>query len=168
MSELLHADLRRDDRRKLINTPMFVLGKHDPIPRVDGQWQARLINVKAMAEAGFWVAWGLPTQGREKQALDLLNETRGYLERLARGGQIERFDIAILKPQTTELGGFILVQGTQEQIDALRHDEDFQVWVNRVQLVADRVGIVDAWVGDGIAEAIDLYEQALRKAGLSP
>ena len=35
-----------------------------------------------MAEAGFWVAWGLPTQGREKQALDLLNETRGYLERL--------------------------------------------------------------------------------------
>src|SRR4029077_8074406 len=78
-----NTHLRRDDGRKLINTPMFVLGKHDPIPRVDGQWQRRLINVKAMAEAGFWVAWGLPTQGREKQALDLLNETRGYLERLA-------------------------------------------------------------------------------------
>ena len=82
-------------------------------------------------------------------------------------GQIERVDIAILKPQTTELGGFILVQGTQEQIDALRHDEEFQVWVNRVQLVAGRVGIVDAWVGDGITEATDLYKQALRKAGLS-
>ena len=121
-----------------------------------------------MAEAGFWVAWGLPTQGRERQALDLLNETRGYLERIAHDRQIERFDIAILKPQTTELGGFILIQGTQEQIDALRHDEDFQVWVNRVQLVAGRVGIVDAWVGDGITEATDLYEQALRKAGLSP
>ncbi len=95
-----------------------------------------------MAEAGFWVAWGIPTQGRERQALDLLNETRGYLERLAHDRQIERFDIAILKPQTTELGGFILVQGTQEQMDALRHEEDFQ--------------------------ATDLYEQALRKAGLSP
>jgi hypothetical protein len=125
-------------------------------------------KAKAMAEAGFWVAWGLPTQGRERQALDLLNETRGYLESLAHDRQIERFDIAILKPQTTELGGFILIQGTREQIDALRHDEDFQVWVNRVQLVAGRVGIVDAWVGDGIAEATDLYEQALRKAGLSP
>ena len=50
--------------------------------------------------------------------------------------------IAILKPQTTELGGFILIQGTQEQIDSLRRDEDFQ--------------------------ATDLYEQALRNAGLSP
>jgi hypothetical protein len=147
---------------------MFVLGKHDPIFRVDGQQLRRLIKVKAMAEAGFWVAWGLPTQGREKQALDLLNETRGYLEGLAQDRRIERFDIAILKPQTTELGGFILIQGTQEQIDSLRHDDEFQVWVNRVQLVADRVGMVDAWVDEGLTEATDLYREALRKAGLSP
>jgi hypothetical protein len=121
-----------------------------------------------VAETGFWLAWGLPTQGREKQALDLLTESRGYLERLTQDRRIERFDIVILRPQTTELGGFFLVQGTQEQIDALRRDGDFEVWVNRVQLVADRVGIVDAWVGDGITEASDLYEQALRKAGLYP
>ncbi len=121
-----------------------------------------------MAEAGFWVAWGLPTHGRERQALDLLNETGATSTRLAQGGRIERFDIAILKPQTTELGGFILIQGTQEQIDSLRRDDDFQVWVNRVQLVADRVGMVDAWVGEGLTEATNLYEQALRKAGLSP
>jgi hypothetical protein len=121
-----------------------------------------------MAEAGFWVAGGLPTDGRERQALDLLNETRGYLQRLSDDRRIERFDIAILKPQTTELGGFILIQGAQEQIDALRHDDDFQVWLNRVQLVADRVGIVDAWVNDGLTEATELYAQALREAGLSP
>jgi hypothetical protein len=119
-----------------------------------------------MAEAGFWVAWGLPTQGRERNALDLLNESRGFLERLAQDRVIERFDIVILKPQTTELGGFFLIQGTQEQIDALRHDADFQVWVNRVQLVADRVGIVDAWVDEGITEAADLYAEALRQASL--
>jgi hypothetical protein len=121
-----------------------------------------------MAEAGFWIAWGLPTQGRERQALDLLNETRRYLAQLAEDRRIGRFDIAILKPQTTELGGFILIQGRQEQIDSLRRDEDFQVWINRVQLVADRVGIVDAWVDEGLTEATGLYEQALRKAGLSP
>ena len=149
-------------------TPMFVLAKHDPILAVDGQWQRRLINVNAMADAGFWVAWGLPTQGREGPALDLLTESRIYLEGVAKDRRIERFDIAILKPQTTELGGFVLIQGTQEQIDSLRHDDEFQVWVNRVQLVADRVGMVDAWVGEGITEATELYEQALRKAGLFP
>ena len=121
-----------------------------------------------MAEAGLWVAWGIPARGRETLALDLLkNSITGYLERLAQEERIERFDTAILKPQTTELGGFILIQGTQEQIDALRHDADFQSWVNQVQLVADRVGIVDAWVDDGLAEAIGLYEVALRKAGLT-
>src|SRR6478752_6171012 len=121
-----------------------------------------------MAEAGGWIAWGIPARGRETQALDLLKDTTtGYLDGLARDGRIERFDTAILKPQSTELGGFILIQGTQQQIDDLRHAVDFQTWATQVQLVADRVGIVDAWVDEGLSDAIGLYEAALRKAGLT-
>lgn len=122
-----------------------------------------------MAEAGFWIAWGLPARGRETQALALLKDsTTGFLEQLAQGGRIERFDTAILKPQSIELGGFVLIQGSREQIDSLRRADDFQAWLTRIQLVADRVGIVDAWVNEGLAEAIGLYEDALRKAGLAP
>ena len=33
----------------------------------------------------------------------------------------------------------------------------------RGQVVADQVGFVDAWVGDGIAEAVELYEKALER-----
>ena len=122
-----------------------------------------------MADAGFWIAWGIPARGREVEALALLRETTdGYLRGLQEAGAIERHDTAILRPQSTELGGFILIQGSQEQIDALRHNADFQQWVTRIQLVADRVGMVDAWVNDGVAEAIDLYDEALRKAGLLP
>lgn len=116
-----------------------------------------------MSEAGVWVSWGIPTRGRERQALDLLKHSMTqYLEELARDGRIERFDAAILKPQSTELGGFILIQGTHQQIDALRTDRGFQTWVTQAQLVADKVGIVDAWVGDGMGEAFELYEEALR------
>ena len=117
-----------------------------------------------MAEAGFWVAWGIPARGRERQALDLFKHTTtDYLERLVQEQRIERFDTAILKPQSTELGGFILIQGTQTQIDALRNDAEFGRWVTQVQLVADRVGIVDAWVNDGLGDAIELYEDALTR-----
>lgn len=116
-----------------------------------------------MAEAGFWLAWGIPTRGRERQALALLKESTGYLECLRADAQIERFDIAILKPQSIELGGFILIQGTKPQIDRLRRDDAFQAWLNHVQLVADKVGIVDAWVDDGLDEATGLYEDALRR-----
>jgi hypothetical protein len=116
-----------------------------------------------MSEAGVWVAWGIPARGRERQALDLLKHSMtDYLERLAADGRIERFDAALLKPQSTELGGFILIQGTAGQIDALRTDADFQTWVTRIQLVADKVGVVDAWVNDGLPAAYDLYENALR------
>ncbi|BBX20164.1 hypothetical protein CRI77_11815 [Mycolicibacterium duvalii] len=114
-----------------------------------------------MAEAGLWVAWGVPTPGRERKALALLIETQDYLSGLTEQGRIERFDRVVLKPQNIELGGFILIQGSNAQIDELRRDESFTVWLNRVQLVADQVGIVDAWLGDGIAEAVELYEKAL-------
>ena len=117
-----------------------------------------------MAEAGFWVAWGIPARGREHQALDLMRSSiAGYLGQLTRDGLIERFDTAVLKPQSTELGGFVLIQGSKQQIDSLRRDADFQQWVTQIQLVADRVGMVDAWVNDGLGEAYDLYEEALRK-----
>jgi hypothetical protein len=116
-----------------------------------------------MAEAGFWIAWGLPTVGRERQALNHLKQSMPYLERLQQAGRIERFDITILKPQSIELGGFVLIQGTAGQIDSLRRDDDFQRWVNQIQLVADRVGMVDAWVDQGIDEAIGLYQDALQR-----
>ena len=116
-----------------------------------------------MADAGFWVVWGLPSAGRERQALALLKETTtGYLEGLRTAERIERFDTVILRPQSAELGGFILIQGSREQLETLRADHEFQTWVTQVQLVADRVGIVDAWVNDGLSEAIDLYDEALR------
>jgi hypothetical protein len=119
-----------------------------------------------VAEAGLWVVWGVPARGREKQALALLKDTmQEYLHDLSRDGKIERFDVAILKPQTSELGGFILIQGSRQQIDILRADNDFQRWVNHVQMVADKFGVVDAWVGDGLSEAIGLYEDALRRLG---
>lgn len=117
-----------------------------------------------MSEAGVWVSWGIPARGREGQALALLKSSlTGYLEQLSQEGRIERFDAAILKPQSTELGGFILIQGTHDQIDALRTDRNFEAWVTQIQLVADKFGIVDAWVGDGLGDAYDLYEEALRK-----
>nr|WP_194945690.1 hypothetical protein [Mycolicibacterium malmesburyense]CRL66543.1 hypothetical protein CPGR_00008 [Mycolicibacterium malmesburyense] len=120
-----------------------------------------------MAEAGIWIAWGIPTRGREVQALEFFRESlEGYGARLLRDGLIERYDVAILSPQSIELGGFVLIQGSKEQIDALRRDADFQQFVNQVQLVADRVGMVDAWVNDGLEDAFGLYEKALHKAGI--
>jgi hypothetical protein len=64
-------------------------------------------------------------------------------------------------PQAAEhgTGRLHLIQATKEQIDALRDDHDFARWVTLIQLVADKVGIVDAWVNQGVPDAIGLYEK---------
>jgi hypothetical protein len=63
--------------------------------------------------------------------------------------------VVVFNPQSTELGGFILIQSTKQQIDSLRGDHDFGRWITHGQLVADKVGIVDAWVNHGLLDAID-------------
>jgi hypothetical protein len=127
--------MRRDNGRTLINTPMFVLGNHDPISTADGQWQGPLINVKALAEAGFWVAWGLPTQGRKNKPSTAQRDNG--LSRVARPGPADGA-LGHCRSQAADHGTGRL----HPDSDSLRHD---------------------ALVGDGITEATDLFEQSAPK-----
>ena len=100
-----------------------------------------------MAETGLWIAWGVPTRGRERKALDLLIETQEYLGGLQAQSRIERFARVVLKPQSIELGGFILIQGSVDQIDALRRDGVTVVLTTHqlaeAEELADRILIID-------------------------
>ena len=116
-----------------------------------------------MAKVGFWIVWGVPARGRERYALEVIREATRELEGLQNEGRIEHFDMVVLMPQTIEFGGFCLISGSREQIDSLRNDDDFQRWVLRLQMVADKFGVMDAWVDQGIPVALRLYEEALNK-----
>ncbi|HEX7428423.1 MAG TPA: hypothetical protein VF328_16175 [Mycobacterium sp.] len=114
-----------------------------------------------MAEAGLFIGWGVPVRGREKRALDLFNGTMQYYGRLQQDGKIERFDVAVLAPHGSDLAGFALMQGTEQQIDSLRRDEEFQQWVTRAQLIVEQFGVVDALVDQGLGQAISRYQNEL-------
>ncbi len=116
-----------------------------------------------MAKVGFWIVWGVPARGRERYALEVIREATRELEGLQQQGRIEHFDMVVLIPQTIEFGGFCLISGSREQIDLLRNDDQFQRWVLRLQMVADKFGVMDAWVDQGIPVALRLYEEALNK-----
>ena len=116
-----------------------------------------------MAKVGFWIVWGVPTRGRERYALEVFREATRELESLQSEGRIEHFDMVVLMPQNIEFGGFCLISGSREQIDSLRNDDHFQRWVLRLQMVADKFGVMDAWVDQGIPVALRLYEEALNK-----
>ena len=116
-----------------------------------------------MAKVGFWIVWGIPARGRERQALEAVREATRELENLQQEGRIEHFDMVVLRPQNIDFGGFCLISGSREQIDSLRNDDDFQRWVLRLQMLSDKLGVMDAWVDKGVPIALRLYDEALRK-----
>src|SRR3954468_7542384 len=97
-----------------------------------------------MADAGLFIGWGEPIQGREAKGLEVFNETIAYYGRLQGEGKIESFEVALLEPHGGDLGGFIMVRGSSEQMSTLRADEEFERMVTRATLVVHGVGCVSA------------------------
>ncbi len=118
-----------------------------------------------MAEAALFIGWGEPARGREKRALEVFNESMQYWGRLQKEGKIERFDVALLAPHGGDLGGFILVRGTAQQIDSVRRDEEFERLIARVRLFVDDIGLADAFVDERLAQVMAQYQEEIGKVG---
>jgi hypothetical protein len=119
-----------------------------------------------MSEAALCTVFGTPVPGREKYALDVYNEALQYWGRLQQEGRIERFDVVILGPTGGDLTGLILARGTDAQLDSVRHSEEYQRLLNRVQLVAQHVRAVDAYVDEGLARIMSQYTDEVGRVGV--
>src|ERR671918_330642 len=120
-----------------------------------------------MADAGLFIGWGQVVRGREDRALDVFNETVEFYGRLQSEGRIESFDLALLEPHGGELAGYALLRGSDEQIDAVRHDEDFRRLMQRADLIVEGLGVVPALIGDGLAEGIAIYQEEMAAVSVS-
>ncbi len=105
--------------------------------------------------------------GREKRALELFTKSMHYMRRLQDEGRIDRFDVAVLPQNDRDLRGFILVRGTVGQINLLGDDEEFQRLLSDVQVVVDRVGVIDAFVDEALKRTMHQYQDVGRIGELS-
>src|SRR5262245_3071838 len=117
-----------------------------------------------MADAGLFIGWGEVVRGREERALDVFNETLEYYGQLQSGGRIEDLEVALLDPHGGELLGYVMLRGTEDQIDAVRRDEDFVRLMTKGSLVVDDLGIIPASIGEGLARAMAIYQEQLAVA----
>jgi hypothetical protein len=115
-----------------------------------------------MADAGLFIGWGQVVRGREKRAIDVFNESVEYWGGLQGDGKIEDFEVAFLNPHGGDLAGYAMLRGSQEQMNALRIDEDFEKLLTRVDLIVENLGIVDALLGDGVARAMGIYLEEIK------
>jgi hypothetical protein len=114
-----------------------------------------------VADAGLFIGWGQVVRGREDRALDVFNETIELYGQMQSDGRIESFEVCLLQPHGGELGGFELIRGSEDQIDALRRSEDFERINTKASLIVDDLGIVDMLIGEGLGRAMAIYQEEL-------
>jgi hypothetical protein len=117
-----------------------------------------------MADAGLFIGWGEVVRGREDRALEVFNETIEYYGQLQSDGRIESFDVALLEPHGGELQGFVLLRGSDEQIDTVHRDDDFQRLMTKASLIVDDLGLIPAYIGEGLGRAMSIYQEELAVA----
>jgi hypothetical protein len=114
-----------------------------------------------MADAGLFIGFGEPVRGREGPAVDSFNDTVAYLGQIQSEGKIDDFEIVFLDPHGGDLGGFMLLRGTADQMHAVRQEEEFQRHMTQASLTVERLGVVNASLGEGIARAMAIYQEQI-------
>jgi hypothetical protein len=117
-----------------------------------------------MADAGLFIGWGQVVRGREDRALDIFNETLEFYGQLQSDGRIEDFEVALLDPHGGELQGYVMLRGSEDQIDAVHRDEDFERLMTKASLLVDDLGLIRASIGEGLARAMAIYQEELAVA----
>ena len=114
-----------------------------------------------MADAALFIGWGQVARGREDRAFEVFNETIQLYGQMQSDGRIESFEVALLEPHGGDLGGFVLLRGSDEQMDAVRHDDEFRRVIQRADLLVDGLGVVPALIGNGLAQGIAVYQEEM-------
>jgi hypothetical protein len=115
-----------------------------------------------MADRVLFISWGMTVRGREERALEVFNETVGLYGRMQQDGRIESFDAVLLSPNAG-VDGYLLLHGSAEQIAALREDREFIRAAADATLIVDDFSIVDGYTGNGVAEQMAIYQEAIAK-----
>ena len=115
-----------------------------------------------MADSVLFIAWSESVRGREERGLEVFDEAIGLYGRMQQEGRIEKFDVALFNPNG-DMGGYIQLHGSQEQIAAALADEEFQRHMTSATLCVDGLRILQGSANEGVARQLEMYREAVGK-----
>lgn len=113
-----------------------------------------------MAGEALFLGWGPVVRGREQKALQVFQETIEYYGKLQQEGKIDGFEPVLIAPHGGDLGGFVLLRGAQANLDEVRSSDEFERLVTRAASVVDNVGVIKAYTGESLGEAMSRFQAA--------
>jgi hypothetical protein len=115
-----------------------------------------------MADRMLLLAWDRPVRGLETRAMEVFNEAVGLLGRKQQEGAIDSFDVCLLAPND-QLGGFMVIKGSAEQISALRWDEEFMRNTVDAELSVEGISHIEGVCNEGVAWQMGLFQEGIEK-----
>lgn len=115
-----------------------------------------------MADRVLFIGWGESVRGREERGLEVFNESIGLYGRMQQEGRIEKFDVVLLGPNA-DLGGYIELHGSAEQLSAARESEEFRRTLADASLIVDGLRLIDGSTNEGIAREMALYQESIAR-----
>ena len=113
-----------------------------------------------MADRVLFISWTDAVRGAEERAVEAFNEAIGLFGRMQQDGRIESFDVALMAPNN-DLGGYMVLRGTVEQIDAVRADEEFERSTIKAQLSVEGICHIEGYTNEGLARMMGMYQEAI-------
>jgi hypothetical protein len=115
-----------------------------------------------MADSMLFIGWSESARGREERGLEVFDEAIGLYGRMQQEGRIEGFDVCILTPNG-DLGGYIQLHGSAEQIAAVQADEEFQRHLAAATVCVDGLRTIQGSTNEGVARQMEMYREAVAK-----
>jgi hypothetical protein len=115
-----------------------------------------------MADRLLFIGWDAPVRGREERSLEVFNDAVGICGRMQQDARIEKFDVVLLGPNG-QLGGYIELHGTNEQLAAVREDAEFRRNTIDAALCVEGLRHIDGYANEGVARQMAMYTEAVGK-----
>jgi hypothetical protein len=114
---------------------------------------------------GFVHRLGRGVRGREKQAVQVFQESMEYYGKLQQEGRIESFDVLLLAPHGGDLAGFVVLRGDRKALAEIRFSDEFERLVARASAIIDSLGVLPAYGGDALAQRMGLLQEVADEFG---
>ncbi len=118
-----------------------------------------------MAGEAFFIGWGAVVRGREKQALQVFQESMEYYGKLQQDGRIDSFDVLLLAPHGGDLNGFVVLHGDRKALAEIRFSEEFERLLVRAAAIIDSPGAIPAYSGEALAQQMAIVQDVADEFG---
>ncbi len=121
----------------------------------------------ANSDSALIIEWGMPTPGRETKALEEFFSHVQWWTELKAKGTINEFRMYGTNSGHLGVGaGFVIVEGTQDQIQKFTASDEFRRSISRVSLITQSLHVRQLDTNDNMMKRMQVYGTAVKEMGV--